>query len=69
VGSSHHGVELFDGDPYHQISSEDATAHSTAAEEREPAEHLAFTEVVPVAQRPPDVIREVLVVRHPAFRY
>jgi hypothetical protein len=69
VRSSHHGVDLFDGDPHHQISTDNAAAHPAAAEEREPTEHLAFTDVMPIAERPADTLREELVVCHPAFRY
>jgi len=61
--SLHHRVELFDGDPHHQIAADDAAAHPTAVEKRETTEHLAFTDVLPIAQRPTDAIRELLVGR------
>jgi hypothetical protein len=51
------------------IATDDAATHSTAAEERKTTEHLAFTDVVADRPRPADAIREVLVVRHAAFRY
>jgi hypothetical protein len=60
----HDGVEFVVGDSHHQVIPHDAAAHSTLAEKRETAEHLAFGHVFSTAQRLAKTIRELLVVRH-----
>src|SRR5713101_4836241 len=64
VPPAHDGIEFVVGDSYHQIASNDAAAHPTAVQEGEAAEHLAFGDVVPSAERLANPIRERLVVRH-----
>ena len=47
-----------------RLVSNDSAAHPTAVQEGEAAEHLAFDDVVPSAERLANPIRERLVVRH-----
>jgi hypothetical protein len=63
VPHAHDGIEFVVRDSDHQIASNDATAHPTAVEEGQAAEHLAFGDVVPSAERLANPIRELLVVR------
>jgi hypothetical protein len=61
-------------DSHHHVASDDAAALPTVAEERETAEHLAFSafsDVKPAVERSSNAIRELLVVRHadPGSRY
>src|SRR3989454_7089264 len=64
VSPAHDGIEFVARDSYHQIASNDSAAHPTAVQEGEAAEHLAFGDVVPSAERLANAIRELLVVRH-----
>src|SRR6266852_3734766 len=64
VSPAHDGIEFVVRDSYHQIASNDSAAHPTAVQEGEAAEHLAFGDVVPSAERLANAIRERHVVRH-----
>jgi hypothetical protein len=57
-------IELVIRHSHHQIASNDAAAHPTAAQECEATKHLAFSNVVATSERLADAIREWLVVRH-----
>src|SRR5713101_4073597 len=64
VSPAHDGIEFVARNSYHQIASNDSAAHPPAVQEGEAAEHLAFGDVVPHAERLANAMRELLVVRH-----
>jgi hypothetical protein len=64
VSSTQHCVEFVEGDSHHQITPDDAAAHSTLTEKGETAEHISFTDVPPIAHHSTDAVRELFVVRH-----
>ncbi len=58
VTPAHDGIEFVVGDSHHQIAPNDSAAHPTAVQEGEAAEHLAFGDVVPSAERLANPIRK-----------